>query len=241
MDETADAAPRSPGDRVWRERAYRAALAAAVGLCLSGFLLGMARSVCLDRGLPGLTQEPLGEVRGLAQAGRAQQAAREYRHAVGLNGDIDILLYAGRGLAEAGDLAGAEATLLQARRLRPDRAEPYTELGWAWLRARRHHEAASAFQQALRLDPAQTRALVGLGETWLETDNLQGARSAFEAALRRDPRSEQAHGSLGIVLAIQGDPAAAVPHFESALGLRPAAATLANLARARAAAGLKAR
>jgi len=217
-------------------RVYRLAFAAFLLVLAAALAGGFARVARRDHALPGLAQDPLLEAS--RSAGIEKDAARaEYAAAVLLNeGDDSLLLQAGVGLRGAGHHADAEAALRRALAIRP-RAGPHAHLGWTLMERGRLDEAEASFEAALRLDPREAVALAGMGEVWLSRDRYPEAAAAFKRAIATGAPTAGTLNSFGITLALGGEPAAPASAFEAAARLSPTPDILANLARARAAAG----
>jgi Flp pilus assembly protein TadD len=151
-------------------------------------------------------------------------------------GDPHRLVPPGAGLRDAGHPAESEAVLRRALAMHP-RAATHRHLGWTLLREGRLDEATASFEAALRLDPADSDALAGIGEVLISRDRYAEAASVLRRAVAAGAPSAERLNSLGIALALGGDPAAAIAPLEAAARLSPTPGILANLARARKAAG----
>jgi tetratricopeptide (TPR) repeat protein len=217
--------------------AYRAAFAAGLVLLAVALLGGFTRVAVRDHAVPGLAQDPLLDAARLAGLGAGDSARAEYAAAVLVNqGDDHLLVQAGAGLRDAGHHAEAEAVLRRALAMHP-RAATHRHLGYTLLREGRLDEAAASFEAALRLDPADSDALAGMGEVLISRDRYAEAAGVLRRAVAAGPPSAARLNSLGIALALGGDPAAAIEPLEAAAGLSPTPDILANLDRARKAAG----
>jgi Flp pilus assembly protein TadD len=225
------------GSAAHAPRAYRLAFAAALAILAAAMLCGFARTVLRDGAIPGLAQDPLLDATRSAGFGARSAAGAEYAAAVLVNqADDSLLLQAGAGLRDTGHHAAAEAVLRRALAIHP-RASTYRHLGWTLLREGRADDAADSFGAALRLQPDDPDALAGLGEVLLSRDRYAEAASVLRRAVAEGAPAAGTLNSLGIALALGGDPAAAIAPFEAAARLAPTPDILANLARARQAAG----
>jgi superkiller protein 3 len=82
----------------------------------------------------------------------------------------------------------------------PDAAEPYLELGQAYMRARKFGEAVKSFEEATRLEPENAIAFLGLGAALSSNRAMEAAVVAYEKALELDPDLHEARGNLGAAL-----------------------------------------
>jgi tetratricopeptide (TPR) repeat protein len=88
-------------------------------------------------------------------------------------------------------------------------------------RAAHHAEAATLFREAVALSPASTAARLKLGDALLESGALAEAQRAYSSALADPQAGPHAHYGLGRILAIRGEQAEALTHFDEAVRLDP--------------------
>jgi len=88
--------------------------------------------------------------------------------------------------------------------------------------AKKDYPAAERYtQQALELVPKFPEGYVSMAEIQLKQGQPQEAQISLRRAVELDPYSPSFHTSYGIVLALNGDCAAATQQFEAALELNP--------------------
>jgi len=93
------------------------------------------------------------------------KAVREYDEALELCPDFpDIHHCRALSCREAGDLAGAEASLRRALELNPGYVDAHVSLGWLLRKRGRLADAARAWEQALALDPEHRLARLSLAQ-----------------------------------------------------------------------------
>ena len=113
-------------------------------------------------------------------------------------------------------------------------AEDWTELE-QHVKNRRWDQARQQVQMGLQAHPRDVRLRLLQGVIQAQTGQLAQARQTLEQLTADAPEFSQAHNNLGIVLALQGEPEAAVRAFERAQLADPNnPAATANLARAQA-------
>lgn len=86
--------------------------------------------------------------------------------------------------------------------------------------AGRYADAAQEFRKALAAQPESVEARVNLGSVLALSGDRAGAVEQFQEALKRDPGNATAHFNLGSLL-VDGAPAQARPHLETAVAARP--------------------
>ena len=117
----------------------------------------------------------------------------------------------------------AEACLLNARRLAPDRFR------WTYFLGHLHQgrgdleEAAEAFERARDQRPGDFAALVRLIEVNVDLGRQEAVQPLLERARALRPDSEVVRFQFGRAAAAAGDHASAVEHFEAVLRLNPGA------------------
>jgi len=221
-------------------RAYRAALwtgSVAITACMAAGFVQSARDT---HGLPGLSRDPfVGALAALAHGDRAA-AGREYRVGAAVNSfDYSLQISAAEGLAASRDLAGAEQALARAEWLRPNLAATSAVRGWVLHGLGHEADAFGAFAEALGRDSGNVRALAGLGEVLLTRGQDADAARVLGRAVVGDPRRASLRDALGVALAGAERPGEAAEQFAVALAMEPSPQRQANLARARAAAGVR--
>jgi tetratricopeptide (TPR) repeat protein len=122
----------------------------------------------------------------------------------------------GRVLFEEGRAGAAISEFKEALRLDPDSAESHTNLGIALAAERSMTEAVKHLQRSAMLEPS-AGTFVTLGKMYREMNQMTEARQSFEAAVRLESDHAMAHFQLGDLLAMSGDHAGAVRHYEVAV------------------------
>ena len=117
----------------------------------------------------------------------------------------------------------AEACLLNARRLAPERFRWAYYLGHLYERRGDLEEAADAFEQALRQRPGDFAALFWQIDVNIELGRWDAAQPLLEQARALRPGSEVVQFQLGRAASAAGDHEAAVEHLEAVLRQNPAA------------------
>ena len=132
-------------------------------------------------------------------------------------GRLGMLLMAGEYFE------AAEACLLNARTLAPERFRWAYYLGHLYERRGDLEEAADAFGQAHEQRPGDFPTLIWLVEVNVDLGRWDAARPFLEQARALRPGSEVVRYQLGRSAAAAGDHAAAVDHLEAVLRQNPAA------------------
>lgn len=154
--------------------------------------------------------------------------------AIALNRDRDAsppAAPAGSGAAASGQqapdvdamIAGLEARLKQ----KPDDAEGWRMLGWAFFETGRYGESASAYARATQIDPSKAEYWSSLGEARVLAGpgNVPApAREAFARALNIDARDPRARYFTAVAKDLDGDHAGAVRDWLALLADTPAGA-----------------
>ncbi len=120
-----------------------------------------------------------------------------------------------------GDVATAEAVLLEQVARTPASAVAQQRLGTVYLLEDRLGEAKDCFSRALKLDPDYVDALIGLGQVETQEGDAESACKRFETAIEIDPHRTQAHFALGSVLQIMGRTDSALAEYFRALECDP--------------------
>jgi tetratricopeptide (TPR) repeat protein len=158
----------------------------------------------------------------LAQAGRVQEAIRQYEQALRLKPDFaEAHNGLGAALAQAGKIEEAIEQYEQALRIKPDFAEACNNIGAALVQAGRVQEAIGRFEQALRIKPDFAEVHYSLGDALLQLGRVREAIGRFEQALRIKPDFAEADYRLGLSLGQVGKIEEAIEHYEQALRIKP--------------------
>ena len=104
---------------------------------------------------------------------------------VATNADVETLLSAANGAAEAGQPEQALVLLRDAAARAPDDPRVHFRIGELEAEAQRHAAAALAFERTLELDPTRALTFYRLGEATKALGDKQRAVYAFEQAARR--------------------------------------------------------
>ncbi len=129
-----------------------------------------------------------------------------------------------RLLSESGRITEAVELLRAYVRADPDAADVHNSLGLALLRLGEAKQAEASLQEAVRLRPESPAMRVNLGTVLARRADWEGARYEFTRALQLGARDD-IHLAFGSVLVTQGDLAAAVVQYRSAIRLNPRSAT----------------
>ena len=129
-------------------------------------------------------------------------------------------------LAEAGELASAEAQFREILRLQQENPTAHNYLGMVRQRQGRMDEAIASYKEALRLRPADPAAANNLGYCLLELGDVDGAVEALRRSLAADAANAMAHNNLGNALRTRGDLQGALQSYRSALALMPQSANV---------------
>ena len=158
----------------------------------------------------------------LAQRGRFDEAAAEYRGALQISPDYilarqDLAI----ALASQGKYDEAIDAYQTALRIEPANAVLRADFGLTLANAKRDSDAIIQYQEALRLRPDLALAHVRLGNALVRQGNVSDAVVHYEKALRIEPTSAEAHNNLGVALASRGSLDEAIVQFSEALRLKP--------------------
>jgi tetratricopeptide (TPR) repeat protein len=158
----------------------------------------------------------------LAQRGRFDEAATEYREALRISPNYVLARQnLGLALASQGKYSDAIDAYQAALRVQPANAVLRADFGLALANAQRDSDAIVQYQEALRLQPDLALAHVRLGNALVRQGNVSDAVAHYEHALRVEPSSAEAHNNLGVALANRGNLEEAVVQFSEALRLKP--------------------
>ena len=200
--------------RVWHdsETLWRWAIEADPGCALCANNLA-----ALIVNTPARTEAQIGEAEALARRAVALKPA--YESPYNTLGTI---------LATRRDDLGAEAAFRDAMRLAPDRVGSVANLGALYARNGRYAEAVPLLRAARAKDPGNpgVRANLALalrdqGLAQARAGGLGEATALFLEAADLTPDDADVHRTLGLLLWSRGQEAAAGPHLERAVALRP--------------------
>ena len=158
----------------------------------------------------------------LQDAGRADEAAKEFNEAIRLNpGSAKAHVSLGSLLMAKGDLDEAQSHFAQALRVEPRNAEYHS--GYAYLldQLGRKDEAAAECETAIRLAPKSPQAHYGYGAFLEKHGKPEEAIAKYRETLQYDPNHLDAHIDLGNLLFESGETAEAREHFQKASALNP--------------------
>lgn len=120
-----------------------------------------------------------------------------------------------RQALERGDFAAARSAASQALAQNSASAEAEAILGLADTADGQLSAAEKHFLKAVSFKPADYRAHTYLGSTYLRQQRLAEAKAAFSRVLHLRPGNTVAQYNLGVIAALQGNPAAALPYFSA--------------------------
>src|SRR5882724_5998294 len=172
--------------------------------------------------LPSSVRAHFNYATALQQAGRDDEAAKEFAEAIRLNpGSAKAHVNLGSLLTTKGEFDQAESHLEQALRFEPKNAEYHS--GYAYLldQLGRKEQAASECETAIRLAPKSPQAHYGYGAFLEKHGQPEEAIAKYRQALQLDPNHVDAHIDLGNLLFETGDTAEAKEHFQKASTLNP--------------------
>ena len=158
----------------------------------------------------------------LSQRGRPAEAVPVFQRALALDPQsAATALNLGTAYFELRDFAEAAVHFRRAMALSPKLAAAQTNLGAALLELGDATGALAAHEAALALDPRHAAALRNAGRTLLALNRPAEAARRYAEVLAQAPREAEAHYNLGLALARAGELPRALPHFATALRLRP--------------------
>jgi Flp pilus assembly protein TadD len=123
------------------------------------------------------------------------------------------------GLAQVGDLTGAEALLDPLSKSDPDLPEVNHQLGMIYVRTGRAEPGLQLLRKAVAIRPEESLYWNNLGAACLAIERSQEAVDAVRKALAIDPKNFMAWQNLGLGERDLGDRAAAVEAFDRAAAL----------------------
>jgi tetratricopeptide (TPR) repeat protein len=158
----------------------------------------------------------------LQEAGRADEAAKEFAEAIRLNpGSAKAHVNLGSLLTAKGEFDKAQNHFERALQIEPKNAEYHS--GYAYLldQLGRKEQAASECETAIRLAPKSPQAHYGYGAFLEKHGQPEEAVAKYRQALQYDPNHIDAHIDLGSLLLEKGELTEAREHFEKASQLNP--------------------
>lgn len=164
------------------------------------------------------------------QVGTWRDGITLWEHALAVGGSSTIAhTNLGVALEKVGRYDEAAAHLAEAVHLEPHNVRALADLADVEFARGRYAEAAQAYAQVLALDPDDALAKQNLAMTRYNLGNrewragrLEAAANEYREGLRWRPDDAGFHRALGMVLAEQGQPAAAVTSLRRSLELDPA-------------------
>jgi len=117
------------------------------------------------------------------------------------------------------DAPFALQTLQTALEIHPQDGRTWSAMALTHMLGMDLEAARSDFYKAVRYMPGHIGTWHGLGWCEILLKDLDAARRAFEQAMELDRNFGETHGGLAVVLALQGQNAAAEGHIQRALGL----------------------
>ena len=158
----------------------------------------------------------------LQDAGRTDEAAKEFSEAIRLNpGSAKAQVNLGSLLMAKGELNDARSHFERGLRIEPGNAEYHS--GYAYLldQLGRKDEAAAECATAVRLAPKSPQAHYGYGAFLEKYGKPEEAIAEYRQALQLDPNHVDAHIDLGNLLFENGETAEPKDHFQKASTLNP--------------------
>jgi|SRR5579862_1059146 len=159
----------------------------------------------------------------LMQAGRVDEAARQYEAALQLKPDYaEAHQSLGVVLALEGRTAEAVDHYREAIRLEPDLATAHVSLGVSLAALGRMDEAIAEYREGIRLDPSIANGHYRLATAYVASNQTDSAISEFREALRLQPDFPEAHNDLGFLFFALNRTGDAIAEYSAALKSRPA-------------------
>jgi tetratricopeptide (TPR) repeat protein len=171
---------------------------------------------------PGNARAHASHALALSNRGRPAEAVTGFRRALALDPDSAATeLNLGTALFELRDYKAAAEHFRRALALNPKLAAAHTNLGAARLELGDAAGALAAHEAALALDPRHAAALRNAGRALLALNRPAEAARRYAEAVAQAPLDAEAHYHLGLALSRAGELPRALPHFATALRLRP--------------------
>ena len=127
---------------------------------------------------------------------------------------VEPMLCRARDCTARGDDQAAQLLYLEILRIDPTHRLALNEIGLLALTNGYRDAAKTAFQQAAHHHPGDLTAWVTLGNMALEDGDLPAARGHYQNALAQNAECAPAHQGMARLLALLGNDAAALPHWE---------------------------
>jgi tetratricopeptide (TPR) repeat protein len=178
------------------------------------------RSIVAD--LPTSARAHVNYATELQEAGRADEAAKEFSEAIRLNPrSAKAHINLGSLLMAKGKLEEAQSHFEHALRIEPKNAEYHS--GYAYLldQLGQKYQATSECETAIRLAPKSPQAYYGYGAFLEKHGQREEAIAKYRQTLQLDPAYVDAHIDLGNLLLEKGELTEARRHFEKASELNP--------------------
>jgi Flp pilus assembly protein TadD len=161
----------------------------------------------------------------LYQEGRTNEAISHLRDAIQANPNYaDARYNLGKRSFEMNQWDDAITNLTVAVRLTPEatfQPEVWRELGLAYAKQDRFHEAEGAFLKLLRLQPGNADAYGWLGNALAAQKDLTNAIACYLTELKINPVDFRAEYNVGYALKQLGMREEAAEHFRKALSIKP--------------------
>jgi tetratricopeptide (TPR) repeat protein len=170
----------------------------------------------------GTLRQMMAEARRLAEAGKHEEAAEEYR--IIIESEPNNLLahtYLGAALVRLGRYREAEQSLRRAVEIKPDAPEAHCNLGNVLRWKGELSEAERCYRQSLKLNPSYHAARTGLGLILAFLGRLREARARFDKVLKSAPRNVDALVGAATVAKLEGRFKEAEAKFNRALEVKP--------------------
>ena len=178
------------------------------------------RSIVAD--LPTSARAHINYATELQEAGRADEAAKEFSEAIRLNPrSVKAHVNLGSLLMAKGELDEAQRHFEYALRIEPRNAEYHS--GYAYLldQLGQKDQATSECETAIRLAPKSSQAHYGYGAFLEKHGQPEEAIAKYRQTLKLDPAHVDAHIDLGSLLFEKGETTEASEHFRKASALNP--------------------
>ena len=156
------------------------------------------------------------------RAGRLDEAAKNYRHA--LSDDPrqpDALHLLGMVAQSVGQFDEAVELISESLRVNPANVSAINNLAGVLKDQARYPEAIEFYEAAISASPGEAYIHSNLGNALRDAGRLDDAAAAHRRALELSPDSYAAHSNLGSVLDAQGCTREATASFRQALKLNP--------------------
>lgn len=172
----------------------------------------------------------------LGGAGRIDEAVRATKHALELGlppeSQLDARVNHAAALQSHGDFLESAKWFRAAIELDPNRASLWHDLGVALHKARRQHEAETAYERALQLDPTHQSAMNNLATVYRETGRPTEALEQYQKLLAINPDFIEGLSNLGSTLYDLHRPAEAIEVLDRVITKNPPFVADASLNRA---------